>query len=107
MVILSQFSILFDPHSRDDKCAIVLDGTSVILKFSKILELECYIFETYFPFRHSDTLFCQIQYVSIEKPNDITSRAACNIVKKTVTMPQKKLLRERSIKRAWKATYQF
>ena len=45
----------------------------------------------------TDTLFYQIQYVSIEKPNDNTSRAACNIVKKTVTMPQKKLLCERSI----------
>ena len=61
---------LFDPHSRDDLGAFSDNGSSVLLKFSAVRQLQNYIFDIYFPLRHSDSLHYQIQYVHIVKQDD-------------------------------------
>ena len=39
--------LLFDPHSRDANGLISTDGTSALLKFKSLLEVEKYIQEVY------------------------------------------------------------
>ena len=61
---------LFDPHSRDNLGAFSDNGSSVLLKFSSVRQLQNYVYDIYFPLRHSDSLHYQIQYVHIVKQDD-------------------------------------
>ena len=56
---------LFDPHSRNYNGVFTANGTSILLKFSSVTQLQNYIYEIYYPLRQSESLFYQIQYVSI------------------------------------------
>ena len=48
---------LFKSHSRDERGLIVSNGTSVLLKFSSLLEIEKYIQVIYLEYRTSDHIF--------------------------------------------------
>ena len=61
---------LFDPHSRDDHGAFSDNGSSVLLKFSSVRQLQNYVYDIYFPLRHSKSLYYQLQYVHIVKQGD-------------------------------------
>ena len=61
---------LFDPHSRDNLGAFSDNGSSVLLKLSAVRQLQNYVYDVYFPLRHSDSLHYQIQYVHIVKQDD-------------------------------------
>ena len=64
-IIWNKIFFFFDPHSRNYNGAFTVNGTSILLKFSSVIQLQNYIFEIYYPLRRSDSLFYQIQYVSI------------------------------------------
>ena len=61
---------LFDPHSRDDHGAFSDNGSSVLLKCSAVRQLQNYVYDIYFPLRHSKSLYYQLQYVHIVKQGD-------------------------------------
>ena len=42
---------LFDPHSRNYHGAFTVNGTSIFLKFSSVIQLKNYIYEIYYPLR--------------------------------------------------------
>ena len=63
---------LFDPHSRDDEGVIAQNGSSVLLKFSSLPQLQNYIFEIYFPIQQSlDALQFEVQFVALQKSDSI------------------------------------
>ena len=57
---------LFDSHSCDDTGLCVSDGTSVLLRFHYLLEVERYIQFTYLEFRDIQRLYFQPQFIKID-----------------------------------------
>ena len=54
---------LFDSHSRDSRGLSVLDGTSVLMKFSDLFEVEIYI-HVFYPECHSmEQSYFQLQFI--------------------------------------------
>ena len=61
---------LFDSHSCDGRGFCVSDGTSVLLRFRNLSEVERYIQVAYLEFRDIQGLYFQLQFIKI----DITPR---------------------------------
>ena len=60
---------LFDSHSRDERGLTVADGTSVLLKFKNLLEVEKYMQVTYLEYRDIQRMYFQLQFVCINFDN--------------------------------------
>ena len=56
---------LFDSHSRNRLGEVVPDGTSVLLKFSRLADIENYMVVVYMQQRNFRHEFFQVQYVTI------------------------------------------
>ena len=63
---------LCDSHSRDEKGYITSNGTSVLLKFKSLHDVQNYITEVYLVQQNTQSTFCQIQYVHVETQSDIS-----------------------------------
>ena len=61
---------LFDSHSRDEKELNVIYGSSALMKFNDLFEIEKYIQVVYLQYRDRQQAYFQIQFIevrSIEK----------------------------------------
>ena len=61
---------LFDSHSRDEKDLNVIYGSSALMKFNDLFEIEKYIQVVYLQYRDRQEAYFQIQFIevrSIEK----------------------------------------
>ena len=56
---------LFDSHSRDEQSLSIVGGTSVLLKFSDLTEVEKYIQVFYLEYRSLEQSYFQLQFVRI------------------------------------------
>ena len=56
---------LFDSHSRDEQGLSVAGGTSVLLKFSDLMEVEKYIQVFYLEYRSLEQSYFQLQFVYV------------------------------------------
>ena len=63
---------LCNTHSRDEKGYITSNGTSVLLKFKSLHDVQNYITEVYLVQQNTQSTFCEIQYVHVETENDIS-----------------------------------
>ena len=80
---------LCDSHSRNNEGFITADGTSVLLKFKTLDDVENYIKEVYMLSQNFQVLTYQIQYINIEvKTTDIS--LIMNSVKKSKKRAQKR-----------------
>ena len=61
------YIFLFDSHSRDDQGKISPDGTAILIKFTSLSQVQKYILENYLVDRGRKSVFCQLQYVKVEK----------------------------------------
>ena len=79
-LIWSKLAIfLFDSHSRSSGSFITLNGTSVLLKFKTIDEVQNYITDVYLLHQNLETLLYQMQYISIEaRKSDINTITLLN-----------------------------
>ena len=69
-IILSRNSYyLFDSHSRDERGLSVVDGTSVLLKFQDLYEIEKYFQVAYLELRDRQQAFFQLQFVEVNVGN--------------------------------------
>ena len=77
---------LFDPHSRTIEGKFCNDGTSVLLKFSSMRQLQIYIYEIYFPLRHSESeyLHYEMQCIVAEVNEGEKCNNVLNMIKETV-----------------------
>ena len=55
---------LFDSHSRNEHGFLVSDGKSVLIRFARIYDIECYIKEIYVHAQMT-TCYFQIQFVKV------------------------------------------
>ena len=56
---------LFDSHSRDERGLSVIDGTSVLIKFIDLFEIEKYIQVAYLEYRDRQQAYFQIQFIEM------------------------------------------
>ena len=56
---------LFDSHNRDERGLSVIDGTSVLMKFNDIFEIEKYIQVAYLEYRYKQQAYFQIQTIEV------------------------------------------
>ena len=56
---------LFDSHSRDERGLSVIDGTSVLMKFIDLFEIEKYIQVAYLEYRDRQQAYFQIQFIEV------------------------------------------
>ena len=56
---------LFDSHSRDERGLSVIDGTSVLMKFIDLFEIEKYIQVAYLEYRDRQQVYFQIQFIKV------------------------------------------
>ena len=80
---------LCDSHSRSEEGFITADGTSVLLKFKTLNEVQNYIKEVYMLSQNLQVLTYQIQYINIEVGNTDVS-LIMNSVKKSKKRAQKR-----------------
>jgi len=71
---------LFDPHSRDNSGQIVDNGSSVLLNFCTIRNVESYIKEIYVP--QGLEIYLETQYFRIVTTKQITDKIRLSIGKK-------------------------
>ena len=62
---------LFDSHSRDERGLAVQDGSSVVLKFENLFQLENYIQAVYLEYQSRERIYFQLQFISINMPNEL------------------------------------
>ena len=60
---------IFDSHIRNEEGFITSDGSSVLLKFKTLDNVQNYIEEVYMLSQNIQVLTCQIQYINIEVRN--------------------------------------
>ena len=56
---------LFDSHSRDERGLSVIDGTSVLMKFNDLFEIEKYIQVAYLEYTDRHQARFQIQVIEV------------------------------------------
>ena len=56
---------LFDLHSRDERGLSVIDGTSVLMKFNDLFEIEKLIQVAYLEYRDRQQAYFQIQFIEV------------------------------------------
>ena len=64
-IVSSGNCYLFDSHSRDERRLSVIDGTSVLMKFNDLLEIEKYIQVAYLEYRDRQQVYFQIQFIKV------------------------------------------
>ena len=57
---------LFDSHSRDSRGLSVVDGTSVLMKFSDLFEVENYIQVFYLDCHNMEQSYFQLQFIHFQ-----------------------------------------
>ena len=78
---------LFDSHSRDERGLSVAGGTSVLLKFSHLMEVEKYIQVFYLEYRSLEQSYFQLQFVYVNIDRILRSDILCyyqRLIKKTL-----------------------
>ena len=63
IILLRNCYYLFDSHSRDERDLSVVDGTSVLMKFRDLYELEKYLQVAYLEYRDRKQAYFQLQFV--------------------------------------------
>ena len=56
---------LLDSHIRDERGLSVIDGTSVLMKFNDLFEIEKYIQVRYLAYRDRQQAYFQIQFIEV------------------------------------------
>ena len=56
---------LLDSHIRDERGLSVIDGTSVLMKFNDLFEIEKYIQVRYLEYRDRQQAYFQIQFIEV------------------------------------------
>ena len=69
---------LFDSHSRDEQGLSVAGGTSVLLKFSDLMEVEKYIQVFYLEYRSLEQSYFQLQFVYVNIDRILRSDILCD-----------------------------
>ena len=69
---------LFDSHSRDEQGLSVAGGTSVLLKFSDLMEVEKYIQVFYLEYRSLEQSDFQLQFVYVNIDRILRSKILCD-----------------------------
>ena len=69
---------LFDSHSRDEQGLSVAGGTSVLLKFSDLMEVEKYIQVFYLEYRSLEQSYFQLQFVYVNIDRILRSNILCD-----------------------------
>ena len=62
----NNFFYLFDSHSRGVQWLSIADSTSVLFKFTSILEVESNIHVTYLQYRDIQQSYFQVQFLNID-----------------------------------------
>ena len=65
IILLRNCYYLFDSHSRDEGTLSVVDGTSVLMKFRDLYELEKYLQVAYLEYRDRQQAYFQLQFVEV------------------------------------------
>ena len=65
IILLRNCYYLFESHSRDEKGLIVVDVTSVLMKFRDLYELEKYLQVAYLEYRDRQQAYFQLQFVEV------------------------------------------
>ena len=65
IILLRNCYYLFDSHSRDERDLSVVDGTSVLMKFRDLYELEKYLQVAYLKYRGRQQAYFQLQFVEV------------------------------------------
>ena len=68
---------LFDSHSRDEQGLSVAGGTSVLLNFSDLMEVEKYIQVFYLEYRSLEQSYFQLQFVYVNIDRILRSDILC------------------------------
>ena len=66
IILQSRACYFFDSHSKDSRGLSVPDGSSVLLKFANILQLENYIQVAHLEYHGRESQYFQLQFVEIE-----------------------------------------
>ena len=67
---IKKYLFLFDSHSRDDQGKISSDGTVILIKFTSLSQVQKYILENYLVDRGRESVFCQLQYIKVERDSN-------------------------------------
>ena len=65
IILLRNCYYLFDSHRRDERGLNAADGTSVLMKFRDLYELEKYLQEAYLEYRDRQQVYFQLQFVEV------------------------------------------
>ena len=65
VILLRNCYYLFDSHSFDERGFGVVDGTSVLMKFRNLYELEKYLQAAYLEYRNRQQAYFQLQFVEV------------------------------------------
>ena len=65
IILLGSCCYLFDSHSRDERGLSVVDGTSVLIKFKHLYELEKYLQVTYLEYRDRQQAYFHLEFVGV------------------------------------------
>ena len=84
---------LFDPHGHDDQGILTGDGTSILLEFQLLDDLEVFIREVFFS--HTEENQYEIQYIKIERSEQALS--AITLTSKRLRENQRKNLKRKQI----------
>ena len=70
IILLRNCCYLFDSHSRNERGSSVVDGISVLLKFSDLYELEKYLQVPYLEYRDRQQAYFRLQFVEVNVRSD-------------------------------------
>ena len=65
IILLGNCCYLFDSHSRDERGLSVVAGTSVLIKFKHLYELEKYLQVAYLEYRDRQQAYFQLEFVGV------------------------------------------
>ena len=81
---------LCDSHSRSKNGYIVPDGTSILLKFKSLCDVQNYIVEVYLVRQNIQSTLCQLQYIYVHMETENDTSIILNCVNKNRGKQRKK-----------------